>query len=168
MCLIQKKIGKEEIKIITEKIEKNANYNAELDKIEKSFDEFQNGIYKQVRNEINDFSEGLNNKSQLHLDLSKWEITKKLESLRGEMISVMDKIRGNLKLTNSINRMEQALKTMIDIYKGIQTFKKQIDFSNLVADLTQTEPQIGIPNEYQTEVNSLKKSIQKNIIKENY
>ncbi len=94
--------------------------------MEKSFDEFQNGMFKQVRKEINDFSEGLNNKSLLHLDLSKWEITKKLDSLRGEMIGVMDKIGDNLKLTNSINRMEQALKTMIDIYKGIETFKQQI------------------------------------------
>ena len=64
--------------------------------MEKSFGEFQNGIFKQVGNEINDFGEGLKKKSQLHLDLSKWEITKKLDSLRGEMISVMDKIGGNL------------------------------------------------------------------------
>jgi hypothetical protein len=38
----------------------------------------------------------------------------------------------------------------------------------LLADLTQTEIQIGIPNEYQTEINSLKKSIQSNMIKEKY
>jgi hypothetical protein len=38
----------------------------------------------------------------------------------------------------------------------------------LLADLTQTEIQIGIPNEYQTEINLLKRSIQVNIIKEKY
>ena len=162
------RIGNEQIKRITEEMEKNAGYYQTLDKMEKSFNEFQNGMFKQVRNEINDFAEGLNSKSSLHLDLSKYEITKKLDDLRGGMIDVMDKIGDNLKLTNSINRMEQAFKTMIDIYKGIEAFKQQIEFTNLIADLTRTELQVGIPNEYQAEINSLKKSIQKNIIKEKY
>ena len=111
-----KKKGNEEIEILTEEMKKNSKTFNNLDKIEKSIDEFQNGLFKQVRNELNEFSTSLDKKSLIPLEFSKWEISKKLADLRGEIISVMDKIDGNLKLTHSVNRVEQAFKTMIEIY----------------------------------------------------
>ena len=54
------------------------------------------------------------------------------------------------------------------MYKGIETFKDQTEFSNLISDLTKTELEYGIPIEYQNEINSLKKSMHENLISERY
>ena len=161
------KIGKEEIEKIKEEVEKNANIYRNLDKVEKEIEEFQNKLLKQIQNELKSFTRDLQGRSLISFNFKEWQMSKRLDELKSEMMSIMDKVEST-KLKNSMNRMEQAIKTIIDIHRGIANYKQQIEFSNLIADLTQTELQIGVPIEYQNELNSLKKTILANIIKESY
>ena len=69
---------------------------------------------------------------------------------------------------STIQRLENTIEIIINIYDRVEQYKEQIDFTNYLSTITQTERTSGIPAEYEKEINKLKKSISSNIVVELY
>ena len=131
--------------------------------LENKIEEFQSNMISEVQDEINEFK-NLPTKSLAALDLKKWQVKRRLEDLRNDILNLVKTFESKSEILITIFRMENAFVTMIDMYGRIENYIQQMDFANFVASMSQNEHAIGIPIENQREINELRKTIQRNII----
>ena len=155
----QVELGNNEIQLITQEIEKNADAYKNLGEFEDLVSEFQKSTLRKFENEANNFASSLNGSSLSALDFKNWKIKNILGDFKIQMLGIVKTFEGHVEIMNTITRLENTISTMIDIYTRIENHAQQIDFANFISDITNQELTIGIPVQYQKDINSLKKII---------
>lgn len=146
------KMSKNEIAEIDEQIKKNANAFHQLNDIENEINKFSDTILKDSFEEIKASSKNLQDKSVAVLDLKKWQVKKSLDDIRISVESLMKAFEGKTIVVNTINRVDNALTTMIDIYTRIESFVQQNELANYIEAITRTTLAATIPVKYQSKV----------------
>lgn len=157
-----------EISELEEIIKGKENEYNKLHKLGNQIDQFQNIVLKDVQNELNMLTKGLNGSSVVTLDFNKMQVKNRLNELKLVIFSLTNALEGKSLLANTINRIENTIMTMIDIYAHIEDFIEKYEFASYIEAATRNEHSIGIPESYKSQVNSLRKTIFANIIVERY
>ena len=162
-----KEISEEEISILDEEIKKNSKRFQSLHEIENKINDFQTEMLNDINKELNTLKEGIKGNSMSNVHFINWETKNILVKLKNEATFLMKEFGTKTLLFSIINRIENAIETIKNIYENIENFKDKIEFTNFIT-MIQNDIIIGVPKEYQKDVNDLEKSILTNIILESY
>ena len=160
------KKSQNEIKLIEEQIHKNAKQYEKLHEFESLMNVFHNNVVKEFQNGMNNIR--LGGKSLASLDFIKFEIKSKIDDFKNLISQLVNTFESKTEIMNTINRIDRAITIMIEIHARVENYIEHIQFAKHMSDLTKKEGSVGIPTKYQSEINSLKKTITANIIKESY
>ena len=115
--------------------------NQEHEKIVK-LQQFEDEIYDTIRpmlgkgglaDELNNVAKQLKTKSQVSLDFAKFQIIGKLKDIKLTLQQVTEGFEVNADMTRCIEKQEEAMTTMINIYDRIQTYQSEKKLANYIA-----------------------------------
>ena len=158
--------SKDEIELIRGQIEANAHSYKQINEFEDKIIDFQTKNLRLFESDLNNIK--LDGKSLAAIDFLKYEVKERLDNFKNQIINLIGSFDGKNEIMNTISRIENALTSTIDIYTRIESYNEQTEFANYIAHLTQKEVLIGIPSDYRSDINSLKRTIHANIIKERF
>lgn len=113
----------------------------EQEKIRK-LREFEDEIYETIRpmlenlaNELKDTANQLKTKSQVSLDIAKWKVQDSLRDMKLTMQQVTAGFEISADMTRSIEKQEEAMTTLINVYDRIQSYQSDKQLANYIADI---------------------------------
>ncbi|CAL1286288.1 unnamed protein product [Larinioides sclopetarius] len=146
-----------------------------MEKIEdkiKKLREYEESIYdtiapmlQEMKDHMKDISENLKSKSQVALDVTKWQVQSTLKDMRLKMQRLTEGFNVKDDLSRSIERLDEVMTTLINIYDRIQSYQDQQNLANYIADISSvTASSINIKNQQLgNAVNQLEFAIRANI-----
>ena len=160
--------SKKEIDTLTEVIENNTEKFSKLYDLEKKIGELGNGLRAEISDESNFYKKNYKGQSIAALDFSKWQAKGRLASFKNELFGLINSFDGKDEFHITINRLESAFSTIIDMHSRIETFIQQSEFARFMADITQSQIAIDVPIVYQKQINIMQKILKANVISEMY
>ncbi|CAL1285800.1 unnamed protein product [Larinioides sclopetarius] len=149
----------------------------ELENQLKKLREYEEYIYDSIVPMLNemiehmkDISEKLGTKSQVALDVTKWQVQSNLKDMRLEMQKLTKGFSVKDDLGRSIEKLDEVMTTLINIYDRIQTYQDQKSLADYIGDISSVAAsRIGIKNQQLVNaVNHLEYKIRANILLEQY
>ena len=156
----------DEIKLIKEHIETNADQYRQLHEFEIHLNEFHNNNLMELLNNLKNII--LDGKSLASLTFAKFQLKEKLDSFKNDLLRLVNVFDSKTEIINTISRIENSFTTLIEIFSRIENYIEQTESANFIYNLTKKVVNFGIPDKYQSHINSLKKTIHGDIIKERY
>jgi len=158
---LQQNIDSNKITEIEDSIKKNSQKLSSLYELEKNIDEMQNNFLFEMQNSLKSFILSLNDSSQAILGFKKFKIKDELNNMKTKIFNLIQSFQGHNHVSNTINRIENTILTIIDIHSQIETYVEKIEFSNYIAKITSNNNEMINSN-----IVSLKKTILANVIEE--
>lgn len=161
--------------------------NDQLEEIDKAIEEAgeKMEMLKQFENEINDtiqpvldemaknlkqVSDSLDSKSQVSLDITKWKVQSMLRDIKLQMKQVTHGFEIEETLERCMEKEEEAMSTLINIYDRIQNYYDQQTLGNYIADISSPNARkISIEDKKLAEtVHNLEIAIRSNLVIKQY
>ena len=145
----QYNLGEEELKALDDEIEKNSESFLALNLMENKIDDLRKESIKDVQDEL----DKINGSSIALLDFKKWQIKIQLDDLRNDILTLVNGLENKKKVEKIINRIENAIDTMLQIYEQIEGFIQQSELVSYMAKLAShsiyiNNKTINMPDEY--------------------
>ena len=161
-------VSKAQEDLIDNEIKKNVDDFKGLYDLQNSVIELHDNVIQEAFDKFDQLLTQVEGKSIVKLEYKKLQIKNHLLELKNKITSLLKSFDNNRQLLSTIQRLENTIEIIINIYDRVEQYKEQIDFTNYLSTITQTERTSGIPAEYEKEINKLKKSISSNIVVELY
>lgn len=158
---LQQNIDSDKITEIEDSIKKNSQKLSNLYELEKNLVDMQNNFLFEMQNSLNSFILSLNGSSQAVIGFKKFKIKDELNNMKTKIFNLIQFFQGHNHVSNTINRIENTILTIIDIHSLIETYVEKIEFSNYIAKITSNNNEMINSN-----IVSLKKTIIANVIEE--
>ncbi|GBN24043.1 hypothetical protein AVEN_265363-1 [Araneus ventricosus] len=151
-----------------------------MEKIEvkiKELREYEENIYdtivpmlQEMEDHMKDISDKLGSKSQVALDVTKWQVQSTLKDMRLQMQRLTEGFNIKDDLNRSIEKLDEVMTTLINIYGRIQSYQDQQNLANYIADISSVaSSSINIKNQQLVNaVNHLEFVIRANIVVKQY
>ncbi|GBO21330.1 hypothetical protein AVEN_267892-1 [Araneus ventricosus] len=165
---------------IKEEKDKMGVVNDAMKKLEdqlKKLREYEEYIYDTIVPMLNemmahmkDISEKLGTKSQVALDVTKWQVQSNLKDIRMQMQRLTEGFKVKDDLNRSIEKLDEVMTTLIIIYDRIQSYQDQKKLADYIGDISSVAANgIHIKNQQLANaVNHLEYVIRANIVLEQY
>lgn len=160
-------------KHIAEVQEKIKGLEAQLDKLKK----YEEGIYKimlpkiqEMAATINAMKNGLEGKSHVELDISRWNIQGALRDAKTYFRQMTKEFEVQDNLVRTFEKIEEAMSILIDVYDRIESFSDTAKLAAYIADINSgTAKQIRITDVALSDaITYLEQFIQSNLVLEQY
>lgn len=129
------KFNQAKLDAINNAIEKNKLKFYELKQFEDKIYSTIVPMFQNMQNDIDNMISKLGQKSKVALDVAKW----KVKSILGDMMLEMQQLTKTFtvepKLTRCIEKMKEAIVTLINVHDHIEDFQKDQNFANFIADI---------------------------------
>ncbi|CAG8663727.1 6720_t:CDS:1 [Gigaspora rosea] len=143
----------------------------------KKLKSYEESIYSQIipmiekmQNDISNLGNQIDKKSHVFLDLSKWQVRSSLNEIKiilRQISKGFPEIRDYL--TSYMDKLDEGMTTIINIYDRIQSYYDQSRLANYIANISSPTNTIEIENErLKKEIEKLEREIRVNIILGNY
>ncbi len=157
----------EEVEVINEQIEKNELLFSFLYEIDTKINKLQTELWNEIRDELSLVTKSLNINSSVTLSFKKWKVKEILYDFQNEISILMNSLDHNKKqILSSVNRIQNTILNMIEIYSCILDLQKRIEDSNHMFEITRTSIRTG--GNYENKFEALEKKIIENTIIERY
>ncbi|CAF1091149.1 unnamed protein product, partial [Brachionus calyciflorus] len=160
--------AEDEMAIMDKAITSNVENFKNLHELEDTMVSFQNGIVKNLHNQLNDIGKNLKGSSLASMELTRWKTQRTLKELSEIFMQTLSSFGNTTQLITTIKRIDESFSTMLNIYTKIESYMEQNDFATYISDITKQEIEVGIPIKYQSKINQLKKMIHSNVIMDRY
>ncbi|CAL1286293.1 unnamed protein product [Larinioides sclopetarius] len=146
------------------------------DKITK-LREYEENIYDTIvpmlqgmEDQMKDISDKLGSKSHVALDVTKWQVQSTLKDMRLQIERFTEGFKIKDDLSRSIEKLNEVMTTLINVYDRIQNYQDQQNLANYIADISSvTASSINIKNQQLVNaVNHLEFAIRANIVLKQY
>ncbi|GBN31375.1 hypothetical protein AVEN_12449-2 [Araneus ventricosus] len=161
---------KEKVDVITDAIEK-------IEDEMKQLREYEEGIYdtivpmlQEMENNMIVISDKLEDKSQVTLDVTKWKVQSTLKDMRLQIQRLTEGFEVKDDISRCIEKLDEVMTTLINIYDRIQSFQDQQNLANYIADISSVAASsISIRNQQLVNaINHLEWAIRSNIVLKQY
>ncbi|GIX77728.1 hypothetical protein CDAR_303381 [Caerostris darwini] len=127
-------------------------------------------MLQNMEDDLRDIAGNLNSKSQVTLDVTKWRVQSTLKDMKSQMQHLTQGFQTRDGLARCLEKLEEAMTTLINIYDRIQSYQDQQQLASYIADMSSVSASainISDPNMVRA-VNYLETSIKSNIVLNQY
>ncbi|GFY49029.1 uncharacterized protein TNIN_391951 [Trichonephila inaurata madagascariensis] len=119
---------------------------------------------------LQDVANNLDGKSRVNLDVSKWKVQSTLRDMKLQMQQFSQGFKVKDSLVRCIEKLEEVMTTLINVYDRMQSYKEQQNLSDYIADITSaTAISIDISDPKLVEaINNLEITIRSNLVLKQY
>lgn len=136
---------------IQDSIEKMDATIKSLDKHEDNIRETMIPMIQSMTSELRKISNNLDNKSQASLDITKWYVQSALRDMKLNIKQFTQGYKVEEILARYIEKLEEAITTLIKVYDRLQNYQDQQNLANYIADVNSaasvsiipTDPKLG-------------------------
>ncbi|KAF8789795.1 hypothetical protein HNY73_007706 [Argiope bruennichi] len=163
-----------------EDIEKMDAITEAIEKIEdkmKALRDYEERIYDSIvpmlqdmEDNMKEISDKLANKSEVALDVTKWQVQSTLKDTKLQIQRLTEGFEIKSDLSRSIEKLDDVMTTLINIYDRIQSYQNQQNLANYIADISSVAASsINIKDQkLANAVNHLEFAIRANILLKQY
>ncbi|MEW9824903.1 MAG: hypothetical protein AB2992_07200 (plasmid) [Candidatus Symbiodolus clandestinus] len=161
---------KQKVETIDEAIKQAEGKIQQLEKYETTIYETITPMLKNMGDDLNNVASQLNNKSQVFLDVTQWQVQSFLKDIKLQMRQFTKGFTIEDNLARCIEKLEETVTTLINIYDRIQNYQEQQQLAVYMADISSpTANHIGVTNQtLNNAVNELEIIIRSNLVVEQY
>ncbi|CAK6587165.1 MAG: hypothetical protein IRF12RH_07155 [Rickettsia helvetica] len=130
------KTGQTQLDVINEAI--NRKYK-ELQRLKQYEDTIYDVITPTLQNMQDDLSEVANklgNKSSVALDVTKWQVQSTIRDMQLQMQQMTQGLKTQANLVRCIEKLEDAMTILINVYDHIQNYQKEQNLTNYIANIS--------------------------------
>lgn len=109
-----------------------------------------------LQKELLQIRDGLDKQMDVELDITKWNIQGMLNNLKSDLRKVLENTVSTVNLERNIERIEEAMVVLINVYDRIQSYYEKKRFADYYGSLLSDKPEIVDPN-----LNSMKLRVEK-------
>ncbi|GIY03651.1 hypothetical protein CDAR_526651 [Caerostris darwini] len=127
-------------------------------------------MLQNMEDDLRDNADNLNSKSQVTLDVTKWRVQSTLKDMKSQMQHLTQGFQTRVGLARCLEKLEEAVTTLINIYDRIQSYQDQQQLASYIADMSSASASainISDPNLVRA-VNYIETSIKSNIVLNQY
>lgn len=165
------KNDKAQLDAITHAIKQKENELQTLKQYEEKIYDTIAPILQNIQNDLNDIASKLGTKSHVSLNVIKWRVQDTLRDTKLHMKQLTKTFKVKDNLARCVEKLEEAMTTLINVYDHIQDYQKQQNLANYIADISSiTASNINIVNDSNLKkaVENLEIIIQSNIVLQRY
>ncbi|GBN84605.1 hypothetical protein AVEN_232252-1 [Araneus ventricosus] len=164
------KEDEEKMDAVADAMEKIEDKIKELRKYEENIYDAIVPMLQEMEDHMKDISDKLGSKSQIALDVTKWQVQSTLKDMRLQMERLTEGFEVKDDLNRSIEKLDEVMITLINIYDRIQSYQDQQNLANYIADISSVAASsINIKNQQLVNaVNHLEFVIRANIVLNQY
>ncbi|GIY18029.1 uncharacterized protein CEXT_427181 [Caerostris extrusa] len=119
---------------------------------------------------LKDIINKLEGKSQVSLDVTKWKVQGMIRDMKLQMQQMTNRFQVKDNLARCIEKMEEVMTTLVNVYGRIQVYQEQQSLANYIADISSTaanDINISKP-ELVSALNELEIHIRSNLVLKQY
>ncbi|KAF8789449.1 hypothetical protein HNY73_007386 [Argiope bruennichi] len=164
------KADTEKMDAVTEAMEKLGDKIKKLREYEDTIYDTIEPMLQEMEDHMKEISEKLGSKSQVSLDVTKWQVQSTLKDMKLQMERLTEGFVVKDELSRSIEKLDEVMTTMINLYDRIQSYQNQHDLANYIADISSVSAS-NIPIKDQLLVNAVNRlefAIRANIVLKQY
>lgn len=127
-------------------------------------------VLNKMENSLINVADQLNTKSQTHLDVTKWGVRSALKDMKMKMIKFTKGFTVEDDLARCIEKLEESMTILIDIYDRIQNYQEQKQLADYLSNIVSSDVNhinIADPN-LSKAVIDLEKAIRSNLVLDRY
>ncbi|CAL1290656.1 unnamed protein product [Larinioides sclopetarius] len=160
----------EKMDIISDAMVKKEDEIKKLREYEENIYEIIAPMLQEMEDHMKDISEKLESESQVALDVTKWQVQSTLKDMKLQMQRLTEGYDVRDDLSRSIEKLDDVMSTLINLYDRIQSYQDQENLANYIADVSSVEAsEINIEDQQLINaVNHLEFVIRSNIVLEQY
>lgn len=161
---------KQRVRTIDEAIEQANDKIQKLEQYESQIYETITPMLKNMGDDLNGIANQLDNKSQVMLDVTQWQVQSFLKDIKLQMQQFTKGFTIEDNLARCIEKLEETMTTLINIYDRIQNYQEQQQLAVYIADISSpTANRMGITNQtLSNAINELEIIIRSNLVLEQY
>ncbi|KAF8764966.1 hypothetical protein HNY73_022989 [Argiope bruennichi] len=125
----------DKIAAINDAIEQKENELRNLKEYEEQIYENISPALQNMKNNLQEFASGLEKRSQVALDVGKWQMQSVLKDIKVQMQRVTEGMEVKDDLARCIEKLEEAMSILITIYDRIQQYQDEQILSNHIANI---------------------------------
>ena len=164
--LVEKNQNNNDLKELELAIEKNADHFKKLNRMEADIENMHDELLEEASQELSSWAD---NKTHFLSIFKKWKaksvLQKMKETINTVIMNELDE-QGKRELLNTVNRMENAITTIMTMQERIETYIEQQQLAIYMEALSKNEDNLEIPDEYKSIINELKENVLNNKVKE--
>ncbi|XP_055924355.1 uncharacterized protein LOC129956479 [Argiope bruennichi] len=126
----------EKIDVITDAVEKIDNKIKKLREYEDIIYDTIAPMLQEMEDHMKDISDKLGSKSQVSLDVTKWQVQSTLKDMKLLMQQLTERFVVKDELSRSIEKLDEVMTTTINLYDRIQSYQNQQNLANYIADIS--------------------------------
>jgi GTPase SAR1 family protein len=161
-------VSQSQIKIIEDAINDNSAKVLALDKKISQVLDMHGDMIAGVKQQIDIFNSKLRDRSHVALDVDKWNIKKYLSEIKSLIEDFTKGFKAESVLSNTIQRLQEGIETLIGIYDRVQSYKDHVEFVNYISSINSNTTVDNIPVEYRMSIDKIRRFIARNIVTEQY
>ncbi|PRD23846.1 UNVERIFIED_CONTAM: hypothetical protein NCL1_45309 [Trichonephila clavipes] len=169
---VKSELKNDQIKIdeINEIIQQAGNKFLRLKDYENKIYSFITPILQSMENNIRNIAENLHGRSHGSLDVTKWKVQTTLKDIKLQMQQLTQGFQAKDNLARCIEKLEEIIITIINIYDRIQNYQEQQNLANYIADISSSSSCVININDSKlvSAVNHLESLIRSNIVLKQY
>ncbi|GBO10552.1 hypothetical protein AVEN_71486-1 [Araneus ventricosus] len=160
----------EKMDAVTDAMKKIKDKIKKLKEYEENISDAIEPMLQEMEDHMKDISDKLGSKSQVALDVTKWQVQSTLKDMRLQMERLTEGFEVKDDLSRSIEKLEEVMTTLIKIYDRIENYQDQQNLANYIADISSVAASsINIKNQQLiNSVNHLEFSIRANVVLKQY
>ncbi|GBN58883.1 hypothetical protein AVEN_245906-1 [Araneus ventricosus] len=164
------KEDKEKMDTITKSMEEMKDKIVMLREYEENIYEATAPMLQEMEDHLKDISAKLGTKSHVSLDVTKWQVQSSLKDMKLQMQQLTEGHDVKDDLSRSIEKLDEVMTTLINVYDRIQSYQDQQNLANYIADISSVAASnINIKDQQLVNaVNHLEFVIRANIVLEQY
>ncbi|GBN84786.1 hypothetical protein AVEN_6331-1 [Araneus ventricosus] len=164
------KEDKEKMDTITKSMEEMKDKIVMLREYEKNIYDTTAPMLQEMEDHLKDISAKLGTKSHVALDVTKWQVQSSLKDMKLQMQQLTEGHDVKDDLSRSIEKLDEVMTTLINVYDRIQSYQDQQNLANYIADISSVPASnINIKDQQLVNaVNHLEFVIRANIVLEQY
>ncbi|GFR13780.1 uncharacterized protein TNCT_72221 [Trichonephila clavata] len=139
ICLeVKSELKNDQIKIdeINEIIQQAGNKFLRLKDYEDNIYSFIAPMLQSMENNIHNIAENLHGRSHVSLDVTKWKVQTTLKDIKLQMQQLTQGFQVKDNLARCIEKLEEIMTTIINIYDRIQSYQEQQNLASYIADIS--------------------------------
>ncbi|KAF8789764.1 hypothetical protein HNY73_007677 [Argiope bruennichi] len=164
------KNDQEKVDTITDAIQKTDEKIKKLKEYEEQIYEVISPTLHSMENNLQDVASKLEAKSQASLEVTKWKVQSALRDMKLQMQQLTEGFQVKDSLARCIEKLEEVMTTLINVYDRIQNYQDQQNLANYIADISSASASsinISNPNLVKA-VNHLEMVIRSNVVLTQY
>ncbi|GFT48415.1 uncharacterized protein NPIL_178081 [Nephila pilipes] len=130
------KNDKTKVDAITDAIDQKENEMRRLQDYEANIYKTLVPLLENMQGNFHEIVNELEGKSKVNLDVTKWQVQSALKDIKLQMQHFTDGFEVKEDLTRCIEKLDEVMTTLMNIYDRIQSYQEQQNLANYIADIS--------------------------------